>query len=250
MKVVLNQFENVSFETDNKSMCHCTNNEYLRYLKGIHTNKERFINRYVNEKLKTFKKFEFEKLEPEANKVTMEFFDYLLNEYDNVEPFSITEAFTLEDREFQALVFASINITDMIHSLGVKRIKTDGINVKHRKYNHEGEFIGIEDFSNIYETHEVNGEKLGLTEPLYVIKCWCTSTNKEHWLWIDETYKDDPLNAIASTFMVHENVIPHIKALKRQGDLLLVEMKEEVKPEGKLVSLTKEQYFGLLVAQS
>ena len=102
----------------------------------------------------------------------------------------------------------------------------------------------------MYETHEINGEKLGIEDKLYAVKCWCTSTNKEHWIWIDEKYKDDPLNAIASTFMVHENVIPHIKALKRQGDLLLLEMEEDVKPEGEMVSLTKEQYFGLLVAQS
>ena len=30
----------------------------------------------------------------------------------------------------------------------------------------------------------------------------------------------------------------------------LFEMEEDVKPEGEMVSLTKEQYFGLLVAQS
>jgi hypothetical protein len=58
------------------------------------------------------------------------------------------------------------------------------------------------------------------------------------------------LTAIASTFVVHKNIIPHIKALKRQGDILLTEMDDDIKPEGEMVSLTKEQYFGLLVAQS
>jgi hypothetical protein len=134
--------------------------------------------------------------------------------------------------------------------LGAKRIKTDGVKVNHRQYDAEGNFTGVEEYDNIYETHEIEGKKLGLEESLYAVKCWCTSTNKEHWLWIDDQYKDDPLTAIASTFVVHKNIIPHIKALKRQGDILLTEMDEDVKPEGEMVSLTKEQYFGLLVAQS
>ena len=104
--------------------------------------------------------------------------------------------------------------------------------------------------NNVYEIWEVNGEKLGLEESLYVIKCWCTSTNKEHWLWVNDEYKDDPLEAIASTFRIHENLIPFIKCIKRQGDVLLVELIKDVKPEGNIIPLKKEQYFSLLVAQS
>ena len=70
---------------------------------------------------------------------------------------------------------------------------------------------------NIYETYEVKGEKLKLRENVYALKVWCTSTDKEHWLWIDKKYKDNPLEAVASTFHIHENLIPHIKELKRQG---------------------------------
>jgi aromatic ring-opening dioxygenase LigB subunit len=69
-------------------------------------------------------------------------------------------------------------------------------------------------------------------------------------LWIEEQYKDNPLEAVASTFRLHENVIPHIKEIKRQGDILLLEMNEDVKPEGNVVPLTAAQYFGLLTAQS
>jgi hypothetical protein len=45
-------------------------------------------------------------------------------------------------------------------------------------------------------------------------------------------------------------MIPHIKEIKRQGDVLLFEMKKELLPEGKIVPLTADQYFNLLVAQS
>ena len=79
---------------------------------------------------------------------------------------------------------------------------------------------------------------------------WCTTTNKEHWLWIEDEYKDSPLEAVASTFRIHENLIPHIKELKRQGDVLLVEMQKDIEPEGEIIPLTSKQYFDLLTCQS
>ena len=257
MKIIFTAFNGVYFETDTEEMVGCTATELVKYLKGVHTNYERFMNRFVNVKknifLNGYPEHEIAGLkevsEEDYNK-TVKFFDSLSEMYNDVEPFTFKESFELDGREFQALVFSSIDIPQMINELGAIRIKTDGIKVNHRQYDGEGNFTGVKEYDNIYETHEIEGKKLGLDESLYAVKCWCTSTNKEHWLWIDDQYKDDPLTAIASTFVVHKNIIPHIKALKRQGDILLTEMDEDVKPEGEMVSLTKEQYFGLLVAQS
>ena len=69
-------------------------------------------------------------------------------------------------------------------------------------------------------------------------------------MWIDSKYKDKPLEAVASTFHIHKNLIPHIKELKRQGDIMLVEMDEDINPEGEVVPLTAEQYFGLLTSET
>lgn len=248
MDIIFFEFKSIAFSTESNKMKGCSTEELSRYLKGVYSNRERFISRFVEKKLEQLA--ELKKSYPDRYNQVVDFLNSITKNFDKCIPFTFKEAFELKEREFQALVFSSINITEMINKLGAKRIKTDGINVKHRKYDTNGNFLGLEDYHNIYETHEVDGTELGINSSLYVVKCWCTSTNKEHWLWIDEKYKNDPLNAIASTFMVHENVIPHIKALKRQGDLLLVETDEEVVPEGNMVSLSKEQYFGLLVAQS
>jgi hypothetical protein len=243
-------FNSVYYDTEAKEMVSCTTAEFLRYLKGLYTNKERFINRFIDRHKATMIEYDLKGHSEPDYYICLEFFDKLVADYDAATPFSFKESFELENREFQALVFSSINITDMISQLGAKRIKTDGIELDQNIYDEDGNLLGKEKRSNVYEVHEVDGEKLGLDEKLYVVKCWCTTTEKEHWLWIDEKYKDDPLTAIASTFMVHENVVPHIKCLKRQGDVLLAEMTKEVTPEGELVSLTKEQYFSLLAAQA
>jgi hypothetical protein len=223
--------------------------EVLRFFKGLWKNYDRFHSRFW---------YKVEKVcdgnQPFLDYFSQQEFDlykFVVENFDTVKPFSYAEAFQLKNDAFRALVFSSIDITEMINELGNRRIKTDGINVKHQRWNSLGEEIGYEEFYNIYETYEVFGEKLGLTENVYAVKCWCTSTNKEHWIWIDEQFKDDPLQAIASTFVVHENLIPHIKRLKRQGDVLLVETDDaDIELTGPKRSLTKEEYFSLLVAQS
>jgi hypothetical protein len=219
------------------------NQEVMRYLKGILTNKERFISRF-SEPIKNIM-VEYMDM-PDTT-----FMSELEDMYDDVVPYTYNEAFAIENDSYKAKVFGSINITDMITSLGHKRIATEGKQVKHKKFDKDGTFLGTEEYDVIYEVHEVNGEKLGLTENVFAIRCWCTTTDKEHWLWIEEEYKNSPLEAVASTFRIHENLISNIKEIKRQGDVLLVEMNDEnIKPEGNIVPLNATQYFSLLTAQS
>jgi hypothetical protein len=219
------------------------NQEVMRYLKGVLTNKERFISRF-SEPIKNI-------MVEYMDMSDTTFMSELEDMYDDVVPYTYNEAFAIENDAYKAKVFGSINITDMITSLGHKRIATEGKQVKHKKFDKEGNFLGTEEYDVIYEVHEVNGEKLGLTENVFAIRCWCTTTDKEHWLWIEEQYKDSPLEAVASTFRIHENLISNIKEIKRQGDVLLVEMNDEnIKPEGNIVPLNATQYFSLLTAQS
>lgn len=221
----------------------------VKYLKGVFENSERFKSRFTDLLREVHKKEDIPVDSVELFKCD-DFLDEIEKMFEEERPFTYEEAFKLENREFQAVVFGSINISEMIENLGAKRIATDGIEVKHKRFSDDGTLLGIEDYHNIYEIYEVSGKKLGLSESLYALKCWCTSTNKEHWLWIEDEYKDKPLEAIASTFRIHKNLIPHINEIKRQGDVLIVEMKEDVMPDGEIVPLTAEQYFGLLTSQS
>ena len=210
--------------------------DVLRYLRGIYDNIKRFKHAFIKQL--------------SDNKNLKDICDYFIDNYKDTNPFSYEEAFKIKDREFQSIVFGSIDIVEMINSLGCKRIKVDGIPVKRKQFSEYGEFLGYKEYDNIYETYEVSGKKLGLNNNVYVIKVWCTSTNKEHWLWIEEKYKDNPLEAVASTFRIHENIIPHIKELKRQGDIMIVELNKDINPEGNIVPLTSKQYFDLLTTET
>lgn len=237
---------NITINCDTQKFNDCDNLSVLRYLKGIYTNKERFYTRFIKR---------IEEIPAEHEMQVPELIKYLMDNYDKVEPFTYAEAFKIKDDTFKAQVFGSINIGEMIQNLGAVRLCTDGKEMMQKFYDNDGNFIETREVHNIYEVYEVDGKGLNLEEKLYVVKCWCTTTNKEHWLWIDEQHKNNPLEAIASTFHVYEDILPHIKALKRQGDILLIEVTNEgatveITAESKKIPLTAKQYFGFLEAQS
>lgn len=283
----------------------CTEVELTRYLKGIFSNKERFVDKFfaipfekINFMINGDNESEgvwegiiayhdeseitysyspktpelqawlehYNLINRELNKIPVflnfdmgpvyKLYDTLIDLFDTVEPFSYIEAFKIENETFRSLVFSSISIRDMIENLDGKRIKTDGKTVTLRTYSHEGEYLGDETNDNIYEIYEMDASKLlpedndRDSDKIYAVRCWCTTTNKEHWLWIDEQYKDNPLKAIASTFRIHDNLVPYVSCIKRQGDVLMIELTEDVKPKGEPRPLTSEEYFGWLKAQS
>tara|TARA_R100001015_G_C4627666_1_gene187327 strand:+ start:1797 stop:2654 length:858 start_codon:yes stop_codon:yes gene_type:complete len=249
--------------------------EAVKFIKGFYRNRQEFMDKFINKIKHVYNSdgypFEFDDSESDFKAfdtipqshiddfqsskhefVCDDFLDKLVEIYDSVEEFTYREAFKLKNVDFQARVFGTIDVSDMITNLGHERVATDGKLVKHKKYDINGNFLCHEEYDVIYETHKVNGEKLGIqNESLYALKCWCTSTDEEHWIWIEEQYKDEPLEAVASTFRIHENLIDNIKEIKRQGDILMVEMIDDnIKPEGNIVPLNADKYFSLLTAQS
>lgn len=258
------EVKTIKFDTEKQEYIDTTGNDVteemvMRFFKGAYSNKERFKARLLD------KNREFAKVQLEDDRLSfgekeynelMAWFDRVESIFDNYKPFTYKEAWELKSDDFKMAVFGTIDLSEMLEELGGVRYKTDGKVTVNRKYDENGKYLGEYENNNIYELYKVSGEKLGMpNEEFHIIKCWCTSTNEEHLIWIDDEYKDDPFKAISATFEVHENILPYIKCLKRQGDLLLVEMNDEyetsgVKPEGNKVRLTDEQYFGMMVAQS
>lgn len=242
MKIEISIIHDLKYQVSSNSIKSIGNKNALRLLKGIYTNKVRFIERYLS----IYQNIEL--LKPLCN--------YFLENYDKTLPFTYKEAFEIDDANFQKMIFNTIDINDLIRNLGATRIKSDGREVTRKCFDKYGNSLPNNNYHAIYETYQIDCTKLigaeftDLDYFAYAVKCWCTSTNKEHWIWIESTYKDDPLEAIASTFRFHENVIPHIKELKRQGDIMLVELHEEVSPKGKIIPLTTEQYFKFLTIET
>jgi len=172
--------------------------------------------------------------------------------FERVKPYSYKEAFEIQNATFRTKVFSVIDVPEMIKNLGHTRIATEGIELVNKTWNQYKEEFEEINLSQVYELHEVNGSQLGINEPLYAIKCWCTSTNNEHWLWEDT--KKSPLESIASCCMVYKKMVGKIEYIIRQGDVFLFGMKNgqevEINEDDEVVALSKEDYFSLLISQS
>jgi hypothetical protein len=220
-----------------------------RFLKGAYNeNKPRFKSRFVD-----FYKSYFKAIDKEYFSDIIDNIEYA---WDLVKPFSYKEAFELQDRTFRALVFSSINVTEMVKELGTTRAKVEGKELINKTWNPYLQKFEEVPYTVIYELHYVNGEKLGLREgtKLPIVKCWCTTTNNEHWLWVtDESFKNDsPLEAIASTCVIYKSMYGKIKHIIRQGDVFLFEMTEDVTPSESedTMTLSMNEYFSLLKSQA
>ena len=219
-----------------------------RYLKGIYReNKPRFTDKFIN----------FFKMHFMAHGIE-EFNDILSNmEYiwDHVDPFSYKEAFEISDTNFKSKVFSSINIREMIDNLGATRISVEGKELINKVWNpYKSEFESTP-YSVVYELYHVNGEKLGISNnsSLPIIKCWCTTTSEEHWLWVDNSFANkSPLEAIASTCVIYKSMHGNIKHIIRQGDVFIFEMLKDVIPseEEDTMTLSMNEYFSLLKSQA
>ena len=217
--------------------------EYIRIVKMKHTSYQNFYAREVVREWNVV-----------PNNHLSSILSLIEKKWKDLVEYNYKDLFTLKDQSTRRFSFNYVGVAEMMKALKAKRISSKGILVKHYKYDNLGNKSTYEKH-NVFETYEADFSEIQdlqtwRPQKAYAVKCWCTSTDNEHWLWIEEQYKNNPLDAIASTFRVHENIIPHIKCLKRQGDILLCEMKKEVIPEGTVRPLTSKEYFDLLVAES
>lgn len=241
--------EFLNFETLNSYFDIKTNEcELTRYLKlAFRDRKADFEEKFVNLFKSYFKAY------------NMEYYNDILynmkNLWDVVTPFTFEEAFNIKNNDLRIKVFSSFNIEEMIKNLGTTRVKVEGkdtINKVWNKFTNEFEDIPV---TLIYELHHVDGTKLNLqNQILPVVKCWCTSTNQEHWLWVNPSkiIDDSPLSAIVSTCCIYESMQGKIKHIIRHGDVFIFEMLEKVIPNEneEIVTLSVEDYFSLLKSQS
>lgn len=206
----------------------------------------------------SFQHFVTREYEREWTNYSSSYFLKILNKieklWDKTEPIKPEAFFDSYDREFRLFCFSYVGVGTLIKKLGALKINEAQIPVNYFQYDRNGNESSVKKI-NHYEVYAVENSRLGLysrgrDKHSYAVKCWCPSTGNEHWLWIEPQYKNNALTAVASTFRIHENIIPHIRCLKRQGDLLICELKKEVSPEGNIRPLTATEYFSLLEAET
>lgn len=217
--------------------------EFLyRYLKMRYNSVDQFVSRFIQP---------FVKAALEVDRNVDNYLERMIRLFVNAIPYSWNECWTIQNDFLRGIAFSAIDIAKIIEECNGVRIKTEGIEQPQRIYKEDGTYE-VTSIHLVYEMWKADLSKINQNlDKGYAIKCWCTSTSEEHFLWIPPESADmSPLEAIASLCYVWDGVLSKNPTLKRHGDVFLFETDEVPDITGNPLPLTKDEYFSILVAQS
>jgi hypothetical protein len=193
--------------------------------------------------------------------------------WNRIEPVTVEEALQLENTEERRTYFDAIGIEKLFKGLDPKLLDKQTIKKSRTRWDEEFKEYTHE-FEDIYELYEIDAKKMFKTdrwgnepkEHIYAVRCWCTTTNREYWLYVpreaalgtswwnrdSEATKADAIRAIAWTVRVdvpEENV----ERIYRQGDIIVAKMKDSAKATQTTFNpyhLSKEQYLSLMYSET
>ena len=194
-------------------------------------------------------------------------FDQFVQEcWDKITLVTVEEALLLENTEERRTYFDCIGIEKLFKSLEPTLLDKQTIKKKRtrwddnfKEYTHE--------FEDVYELYEIEGKKLFDKDrwgrepnPVYAVRCWCTTTNREYWLyvpveaalggnWWNTSNKPDAIRSIAWTVRVD---VPeeNIEKIYRQGDIIVAKVKDKLHESITPYHLSKEKYLALMYSET
>jgi len=194
--------------------------------------------------------------------------------WDRIEPVTVEEALQQENTEDRRVFFDAIGIEKLFKSLDPKLLDRQVLKKNRTRWDDElNEYTYT--FEDVYELYEMKATKLfekdrwgnEPTQHIYAVRCWCTTTNREYWLYVpreaalganwwhrnnNEATEPDAIRAIAWTVRVdvpEENV----EKIYRQGDIIVAKMKDSAKATETTFNpyhLSKEQYLSLMYSET
>lgn len=219
-------------------------------------------------KFSDYKDFEKEVI---TNPSLNDFNDFVKSVWDEIIPVTVEDALKQENVEIRRTYFDAIGVETLFKSLEPKLL--DKQVIKKTRVRWDDEYTEKDHvFEDVYELYEIEGSKLfekdswgNSPESAYAVRCWCTTTNREYWLYvpkeaalgsqwwyISEQSKPDAIRAIAWTVRVD---VPEedIERIYRQGDIIVVKLKDEAESTTSTwrpYHLSKENYLTLMYSET
>ena len=201
-----------------------------------------------------------------------DFRDFVESMWEEIISVTVEEALSQGNAEDRRNYFDAIGVEKLFKQLNPILRDKQVIKKKRTRWDDSNNPYEYE-FEDVYELYEMPGEKLFLTDrwgnkpnPVYAVRCWCTTTNREYWLYVpveaalgslswnkdNQDSKPDAIRAIAWTVRIdvqEENV----EKIYRQGDIIVAKIKDLVKDTETTFSpyhLSKENYISLMYSET
>lgn len=190
--------------------------------------------------------------------------------WDNIVPVTIEEALSNANAETRRTYFDCIGVEKLFKELQPVLRNKQVVKKKRARWDNNNDPYEYE-FEDVYELYELDGKKLydldswGSTpKPVYAVRCWCTTTNREYWIYVNEEAATgvknfiwrkqkstdqadyDAVRAIAWTIRID---VKNPDRIYRQGDIIVAKLSRE-NEDTTPYHLTKEQYINLMYSET
>jgi hypothetical protein len=196
-----------------------------------------------------------------------DFGNFIEEMWTSIKPATVQEALAKENAEERRVYFDCIGVQRLFQELEPTLRDRQVIKKKRTKWDDNNDPYQYE-FEDVYELYEIDGHKMFETDrwgrtpnPVFAVRCWCTTTNREYWLYVnseaatgsrwsipdDVTY--DAIRAIAWTIRV-DVAEEQIEKLYRQGDIIVVKLTNETISVPFFRHLSKEAYLEKMYSET
>lgn len=195
-------------------------------------------------------------------------FDQFVQEcWDRIEPVTVEDALKIVNTEERRTYFDAIGIEKLFKSLEPELLDRQVLKKSRTRWDDEFNEYTYE-FEDVYELYKIDGVKMydldrwgNKPSPIFAVRCWCTTTNREYWLYVpreaalgtnwwhreaNNEHEPDAIRAIAWTVRVS---ITDPEKIYRQGDIIVVK-ESSTSVETNPYHLTKEQYLSLMTSET
>lgn len=194
----------------------------------------------------------------------------ITDNWDKIVPITVQDALQQKHIERRRLYFWAVGIIKIFRELDPVLLDKQTIVKKNNRWDGDMQPY-TENIEDTYELYQIDGNKLFNRETtegipswnqreavdVYAVRCWCTSTNREYWIYVNRTAalgsswasnddKPDAVRAIAWTIRLD---ISKPEKIYRQGDVIIA----KASSDSKKVSgyhLSKEDYLRLMYSES
>jgi hypothetical protein len=187
--------------------------------------------------------------------------------WDDIKEVTVKEALQLKNTEDRRTYFDCIGPKRMFEQVKTKQLDRQVVKKKRARWDDKNKEYEYE-FEDVYELYKIPyselfekpAEKWMRQDDIFVVRCWCTTTGREYWLFVPEngcsetnytekgskiTY--DAIKAIAWTIRTN---ITRPERIYRQGDIIVVKASKDSVASGWTRHLSKDDYLSLMYSET
>jgi hypothetical protein len=185
--------------------------------------------------------------------------------WDDIKPVTVEEALKIPNTELRRTYFDCIGVVQLFKNLNPTLRDRKVITKKRTGWDDDNKEV-VRTFEDVYELYEIKGSKLfgkdrwgREANPVYAVRCWCTTTNREYWLYVNNQAatgerwwgdrndaKYSAIRAIAWTIRID---ISDPERIYRQGDIIVAK-KSEKSRQVSPYHLDETQYLNLMYSET